>query len=133
MEAASNPQQQEAMTMPYKRRGGSKTREPQITAAAVTLYERGKRLIRRGEEQHRDELLGISRELAVELKLKPWWVCPLDTIGFDGPSQWEGDSWWQSAAIADGLEEALRERRRAQRAARKAINGASNQPVPPAA
>lgn len=119
--------------MPYKRRGGAKARENQITDAAVTLYARAKRLIRRGEKQHHYELLDISRQLALELKLRPWVVCPLDTIGFDGPSPWEGESWWQSAAIADELEEALKARRRAERAARRATKAAEQSQTPLAA
>jgi hypothetical protein len=108
--------------MPYKRRdSGPKAREHQITDAAVTLYERAKKLLRRVEsEETRRELLDISRGLAIELKLKPWMTCPLDTLGFSGPSQWEGDSWWTAAAIADELEAALRARRKAARMAKSA-------------
>lgn len=108
-------------------------RATMITPAAVELYARAKRLIQRGEKQHRDELVDISRQLAVELKLRPWQTCPLDTIGFAGPSPWEGPSWWQSAALADELEVALRERRRAERARRKAAEPPPDQPTPPTA
>jgi hypothetical protein len=105
--------------MPMKRRL-AKAREPQITDAAVTLFERAKKLLRRPEsEQSERELLDISCELAVELHLKPWAICPLDTLGFTGPSPWEGDSWWPAAALADELEAALRKRRKAARAARR--------------
>lgn len=107
--------------MPTKRTPIGRTPFPVISPAAVTLYERAKRLIRRGEEQHHDELITISRDLAIELKLKSWMVCPLDTLGFASPSPWEGDSWWQSAAIADELEAALKARRKAEREARKRL------------
>jgi len=114
--------------MPTKRTPIHRSPFPHITPTAVSLYERAKRLIARGNEDA-PALRDISYELAVELKLKPWMVCPLDTLGFTAPSPWEGDSWWQAAALADELEEALKARREAARKAKRAQKAA--EPPPP--
>jgi hypothetical protein len=111
----------EGSPVPTRRVPIHRPSQPTVTDAAVTLYARAKRLLRRPQTDavHR-ELQAVSHELAVELKWKPWMVDVIDTIGFAGPSQWEGESWWQAAAVADELEQALRARRKAARMARSA-------------
>ena len=98
--------------MPYKRRG-SKERDTRITGAAVSLYERGKRLIARGDE---DGLRDVSFQLAIELKLKPRNECPLDCDEGTPPDYMDTDAeiadYIRSRAIRLELEQALRARRR---------------------
>jgi len=100
--------------VPYKRRG-TKARDGQITDAAVELYRRGLKSMRRDDE---DVLADFSGRLARELGLRPWCTCPLDTIGYSEPPEWEreglaAEDWYRSAAIRDQLEAALRDKRRA--------------------
>jgi len=118
--------------MPTRRTPITRPPGPLITPAAVTLYARAKRLIRRGEEQHAAELNELSYQLALEMNLRPWLVCPLDTIGYSKPAAWEdGEDWWQAAALADELEAALKARRKAERAARKAAATSTPESPPP--
>jgi hypothetical protein len=117
--------------MPVKRRGGSKARAMQVTPKAIALYERGLRLLARGEDH---ALNTLSYELAAELGLRPWHTCPLDTVSYSAAPDWmrsqvERDDWHRSAGIRDQLEEALRDRRRAQREARPS-GGTPDQPLP---
>src|SRR5262245_5514503 len=96
-----------------------------ITDAAVTLYERAKKLIASGKEDA-PELRDISYQLGAELKMRPWATDVLDTLGYSKPPEWEpdGDDWWRSAGLRDQLEQVLRERRKA----RREPNGAPDQP-----
>jgi hypothetical protein len=119
--------------MPTRRTPITRSPGPLVTPAAVEIYARAKRLIQRGEEQHADELNELSYQLALELNLKPWATCPLDTIGYNKPAAWEdGEDWWQAAALADELAAALKARRKAERAARKAAAMSTPEPPPPA-
>jgi hypothetical protein len=107
-----------------------------ISPDAITLFERGKRLIARGDYDA-PALRDISYQLAVELKLKPWLCCPLvDCVGYSEPAEWmdsdrEREDWFRSAAIRDQLEQALKARRKAEREARKkAAENMPKQPTP---
>jgi hypothetical protein len=75
----------------------------------------------------------MSFQLMHALRLRPWCEPPLYTLGMDKPPDWLTnqpaiDDWHRSKLIAGQLEQALQERRKAQREARS--NGASNQPPP---
>jgi hypothetical protein len=112
-----------------------RTSIPVISPEAVTLFERGKRLIARGDEDA-PALRDISLQLAMELKLRPWMTCPLDTLRYSEPAEGmdterEREDWYRSAGIRDQLEAALKARRRAEREARK--KAAPDQPTPPPA
>src|SRR5262249_23744188 len=115
--------------MPTRRTPITRPPGPYVTPEAVAIYARAKRLIQRGEEQHADELSELSYRRGAEIGLKPWMVCPLDTLGYSKPAAWEdGEDWWQGAALVDELEAALKARRKAERAARKAA--AAPPPLP---
>jgi len=93
-----------------------------ITPEAIAVFERGKRCLARGDD---DGLSDASYQLALALRLKPWNECPFDTIGESEPPAWETSEfartdWRRSKALADQLEQALRDKRKAEREARRA-------------
>jgi hypothetical protein len=103
-----------------------------INDAAVVLFERGLRLIARGDDGAR--LNELSYELAAALKLRPWHTCPFDTVGYSEPPDWmkslaEHDDWYRSAGIRNQLQLALKARRKARRQS-KAVEGAPPPPKP---
>ena len=88
-----------------------------INDEAISIFAKGRRCIARGDD---DGLSAASYELAVALRLRPWCTCPFDCIGANEPLSWETGEfaltdWRRSNALADQLEQALRERRRAAR------------------
>jgi hypothetical protein len=100
-----------------------------ISPEAITLFERAKRLIARGEWDA-PALRHVSLRLAMELKLRPWMTCPLDTLRYSEPTEGmdtplEIEDWHRSAGIRDQLEAALKARRRAEREAREKAAGAA--------
>jgi hypothetical protein len=92
-----------------------------ITPAAVELFAKAKRLLRRPETKERDRALNdLTAQLEIELKLKPWMPAIFDVYGYSKPEPYEdSENWWQIAEIVDALEAVLRERRKAERAARR--------------
>jgi hypothetical protein len=109
--------------MPYKRRdGGPKAREPQITPAAVALYERAQKLLRKPQSDARDQILSdLGFDIAAELKLKPWVPNIFNVVGYSKPEPYEdADDWWKVAELAEQLEAAVKAKRKAEREARRA-------------
>lgn len=97
---------------------------PQISSAAVDLFERGIRLMRRKPStQVEDELRNIWQELHLILGLQPWQESPLDCDEPEPPSFVTGElaiaNWCRSRGIRLELEAALRARREARREARR--------------
>jgi len=123
--------------VPTKRIPIGRPPAPRITPRAVELYARAKRLLRRPEiEENERELSEVSYQLSAELGMKPWQTDPIDCIGATEPPPWErgsefaAEDWYRSAALRDELEQALRDRRRAQRQMRP-NGGTPEQPQPP--
>jgi hypothetical protein len=120
-----------------RRRPISRQAAPRITLAAVDLFERGVRLMRRRQtDEVYNQLNKISCELARELQFRPWNDCPLLECGGESPPDWmTGElaiaDWWRSKGIRRELEAALRERRRAERAARAQRRGGGSSSPPP--
>jgi hypothetical protein len=89
-----------------------------ITPAAVTLFERGKKLLLRPESVETERALNdLSYQLGAELGLKPWMTCPLEALGYAKPAYEDAEDWSHATEIAEALTAALRARRKARRAA----------------
>lgn len=118
-----------------RRRPISRQAAPRITLAAVGLFERGVRLMRRRQtDEVYNQLNKISCELARELQFRPWNDCPLLECGGESPPDWmTGElaiaDWWRSKGIRRELEAAVRARRERARVQRR--SGGSTSPPPP--
>ena len=118
-----------------RRRPISRQAAPRITLAAVDLFERGVRLMRRRQtDEVYNQLNKISCELARELQFRPWNDCPLLECGGESPPDWmTGElaiaDWWRSKGIRRELEAAVRARRERARVQRR--SGGSTSPPPP--
>jgi len=118
-----------------RRRPISRQAAPRITLAAVDLFERGVRLMRRQQtDEVYNQLNKISCELARELQFRPWNDCPLLECGGESPPDWmTGElaiaDWWRSKGIRRELEAAVRARRERARVQRR--SGGSTSPPPP--
>jgi hypothetical protein len=119
--------------MPVRLRGNApRLRDVEISATAIDLYARGKRLLRQKQtDEVANEVHKLRIDLHMELGLKPWDDDPLDgppAPHGGSPIQLEGYERSQTAYL--GLERALKERRRAARAGRaqQRANGAPSSP-----
>jgi hypothetical protein len=111
---------------------------PHVSPEAVTLFERGAKLMRRKPTEDIERALNnVSFELGRVLGLKAWNDCPLTDCDCHSPppfldSRDEIEDWWRSRWIREQLEDALRARRKAEREARKAAGQAPAPSPPPA-
>jgi hypothetical protein len=111
---------------------------PHVSPEAVTLFERGAKLMRRKPTEDIERALSpVSFELGRVLGLKAWNDCPLVDCDCREPPPFldtrdEIEDWWRSRWIREQLQDALRERRKAEREARKPA-GQAPAPTPPPA
>jgi len=124
--------------MPTKRTPIRRSPLPQITNAALDLFEKGLRLRRRQEWSR--EIADNAYQLILELGMKPWnedvFDCDSDTPPDFMRSPAELEEYARSREIRLELEAALRAKRKAAREAgraQKAAKDAPDQPTPPPA
>src|SRR5262245_22941150 len=122
MAPASDPQQQETMTMPFKRRV-SKERDPVITPAMIAIFDK----MRYAGGQRYDDLHvelwdAYQAELSVRARgTKPWeWPLCIDPRDDTNPHPKGSAAWlaWQPNERAREMWKALDQARREARAVR---------------
>lgn len=123
--------------MPTNRTPRHRAARTKITVTAIDLYEQGKRVMqRKPSDENHVEFVRIWNALHLELNFRPWVQSPLDFDPHEAPpfngNDIETASWEQTSQAYEELERALRERRKAVRAAhtQRRGDGASAPPVP---